>query len=314
MIVDIVMPFHRMDSFLFQAIDSVNASVGIEPRLILVDDRLDTRVPLSLKLKRGQILKSGGVGYAEALRLGLREVQSTFFAFQDSDDLTDRRRISSQVQGLVDSDADVSICGLSKIGIHGHRKFLQPPQLVDANIVRISNLLGSLNSNSSWVCRSTVLELPEFMPAGFESIDWATTLSLPNRIKFEVLAKRKYLYRNHSKQMTKESSYLAESFREIFPKWASLNKDLKLPEVSLHQAAAIAAPWSSDLYEAIFPTEWVISFFNLEEIRNSPDYFALRKIIARRVMQNKSSTRIEKFRFLRRLGYLDIGPLSTHNK
>lgn len=292
--IDLIMPFHEINDYFYKAIHSIYESVSVEINLILVDDRVDRST--TLKVKYDKLIVSQGVGYSRALKMGLAEVNADFFAFQDSDDLTVKNRLNSQISNLLSSNADISICGLRRVGTRGLRTLIQPPLFTDNTCFKLLNLLGSINSNSSWVCRKTILSLPEFMPENFQSIDWATTLGLPDSVIFSLTKDRMYLYRQHASQLTKTSKYLNKAFSEIYPLWRKFNEELNLPSLSQWEAAMIAAPWSSSSHRCQFPIEWIQEFFKLPAIHNSRDYRKITFLLLRRIKQNHSLSIREKMR------------------
>mgnify|MGYP003347862484 CR=1 FL=1 len=161
----------------------------------------------------------------------------------------------------------------------------QPPILRDMAILRESNLLGSLNSNSTWVCNSKILEDRNFMNPIYKSIDWATTLQLDPLYRCAFIDQRLYSYRKHPLQITRSYFYIDSAFNEIYPLWHRLNSQIGLPNLSLDQTRVIAAPWSRGENAFSIPLHWAKSFLRLPQIRNSPDYGSLRLIILNRIHQ-----------------------------
>lgn len=293
--VDVVMPFHRNDHLLEQAIRSILNSVGVEIRLILVDDR-DSSKKSSLNIDGNFLLiETGGVGFPRALRAGLDLVSAPFFAFQDSDDLTNPTRLCLQTMDLVKGNFDISICGLFRINKEGYPNLLQPPLFRDSKLLQVSNLLGSINSNSSWVCRNSMLAFQGFMSPEYLAIDWATTLTLDKSVRARIIPKRHYRYRYHKSQLTNNREYKANSFKQIYPLWQKLNSELNLPYLSLEEAACVAAPWTVNVPARNFPVNWVHEFLKLSLVSSSQDYLRIRQLIFRRIMQNGNLDTKHKF-------------------
>lgn len=288
--IDVIMPFHRNDNFFKQAIRSVEGSQDVSLRLIIVDDRPPLTQELDCDLIKNHVyIRTLGQGYPTALRAGLNQITSRFFGFQDSDDLSSPNRLRKQIRALDNARSDISICGLRKINKHSEPLLLQPPIMKDVTTLRESNLLGSINSNSTWVCRSKVLEDPNFMNPHFQSIDWATTLTLNPKFELTFLNERLYFYRMHSLQTTRTVEYLESAFDEIFPIWSELNQQLGLPNLDVEQARTIAAPWSQTYESQPLPVQWIKAFLKLNQIQNSMDYRKLKSIFLHRIFWSQNT-------------------------
>ena len=123
--VDIIMPFHRADNFLMQAIDSALKSENVIANLILVNDSKQ-ELPQWLAKKANQknitVLATQTGGYLDALNRGITNSRSKFVAFLDSDDLTDSKRIVSQIDYL--SKNDLEVCSSQIIRINNSNKII----------------------------------------------------------------------------------------------------------------------------------------------------------------------------------------------
>lgn len=288
--VDVIIPFHRADRYLYEAIESIQNSRNVVPRIILVDDRSVRDLDFKASLARTSdivLLESNGVGYSEALRIAFQQVCSPYIAFLDSDDLSHPDRLSLQIEFMEHTFSEVSICALRRISSEGRRKIWQPPIFRDPELLKISNLLGSINSNSSWVWKKELMDSLDFMPFEFQSIDWATTLLLKAEVKVSIVPKRLYSYRSHEGQMTKNQEYKSEAFKEIYPLWLRLNNSLNLNELEFEQALMVAAPWAFG-NKGSFPFDWCKEFLNLPQVRASTDYGRLRKLLMVRYIQSRT--------------------------
>jgi len=292
--IDILIPFHRNDGYLRESIASIERSKSVETRIILIDDRPSFDESSISDLNFDVYIKSDGVGYSRALRIGLDHVTADFFAMQDSDDLSEPQRLFTQLAEIQDKQAQISVCGLVRVNESGKKYLLQSPHLLDEKLHKLSNLLGSYNSNSSWVCKSEILENSEVFPKGFRSIDWATTLQLPNHLKVAINPTRLYRYRQHKNQMTRHSEYKGEAFSEIYELWKMLNDESQLPPLNYWEASMIAAPWvftkqSPDkvLVEIERLQDWILAFLNFPQVKLSEDKNRFKSLLIRKVIQGK---------------------------
>ena len=107
--VDVILPFNKLDDYLLPAIKSVFASLGVQVRLILVDDRLDSSDSIpDLPGQNIVILRTAERGYGNAISVGLREVSSEFFALMNADDLVHPNRLNHQIRDLVKTNSELS--------------------------------------------------------------------------------------------------------------------------------------------------------------------------------------------------------------
>jgi glycosyltransferase involved in cell wall biosynthesis len=294
--IDVIIPFHRVDQYLVNSITSILASYKVGVRLLLVDDRVNpSQIPLALP-KNTQVLMSGGVGFARALRIGLNAVTSSLFAFQDSDDWSSPKRLLLQSTMLRKLEADIVICGMQITNESGRRRLFQPPHFTGIEALKFSNLLGSINSNSTWLCRAKVLDDENFMNEKYISIDWATTLTLDSTIRLAYISQRLYFYRQHKLQLTQTNEYKELAFSQIYPLWNQVNISFGLPELTMENAISVAAPWAIKGGVTQFPLDWVHAFLACSKISSSQDYFYFKQLILRRIWQNPGLSSTNKAR------------------
>jgi glycosyltransferase involved in cell wall biosynthesis len=293
--VDVILPFHRNDEYLQIAINSLLKSKSIIPRIIFVDDRPDDS-PLGWKYPENSlVIRTGGVGYSKAVKRGIGESTSKFVAFLDSDDVTHPDRIALQIAKMQEFRADLSCCSLYRINPQGRRTFLQSPRIQGASNFELPLLLGSFNANSSWVVRRHLLKDRSFLDPNYLSIDWATALNLFGDIKIVSVDSLLYGYRRHSKQLTRTSEYLSDSWHQIFPLWQKVNQKYDLPILNESAAAIIAAPWRYDFQKNSELYEWVEAFLAVFMKTNPEAFGNLQNIISFRMAQNflKTSGRLK---------------------
>ena len=92
--VDVLIPFHRIDSYLNAAIASAQASQGVHLRVIAINDSGQEVEKARLGLRAEDLLvKSIFKGYLGALSTGFANCDADFIAFLDSDDLQDVNKL-----------------------------------------------------------------------------------------------------------------------------------------------------------------------------------------------------------------------------
>ena len=265
--VDVLFPFHRNDEYLKLAFKSLRASRGVSIRIIAIDDRVESNPISWIPNDNCVVVRSGGVGYSKALQIGKKYVESPFVAFQDSDDLTDPLRIMKQIQKINKDGLDICCCFMLKINENSHPKLIQSPKFQYTQNSDFQFLLGSYNSNSTWVLKSPLLSDKRFFDPNYQSIDWATTLAVISDLRIGCLEEDLYYYRQHSSQMTSSVLYHQSAFSELFPLWSRLNAKLLLPELDQNHAErigmgrAIRVSWDDECIK------WSRNF--LDKVKNS---------------------------------------------
>lgn len=281
--IDVVLPFHRDDNFLLQAVRSITNQVGCSVNLILVDDRKDDS-QLRLELPRNaKIIKTNGIGYHEALKSGLDECQSKFVAFQDSDDISTPNRLSKQLRKMIDEELDLVFCEMVAINKHGRKSRIARPTPLSANSAIEALLVGSYGADSTWLLKNE--KLNGFFQFSYQSIDWATALIKFPKIKIGSVEEALYSYRRHPKQMTASAEYFSKAFDEIYPLWSNVNNHLALPRLSKEDAATIAFPPSGRKWNAEVQS-WTVAYLNLITNLNKDQSKRFEAILGQRVVQS----------------------------
>lgn len=271
--VDIILPFHKVDDLLKNAIESVLASEEIKVRLILIDDRplVEThQTPFvlpenisSLKFEY-EIFFSNSIGYAAAVNMGLDHAQSHFIAIMNSDDLIDSKAIIKKLALLEGNDLVIgeivkfndNYCGVPSLA----------GRIPPSSFRNYHLLLGSYGANSTWVM-SLELASKFRLDTSYESADWATALKNFRNFKISGSDDSYYFYRQHSSQVTRSKVYRTRSFPAIFPLWCELNTFYELPWVSYRIASSIAAPFMQTRLnhkEFLEMKSWCDAFLKLE--------------------------------------------------
>jgi glycosyltransferase involved in cell wall biosynthesis len=282
--VDVIVPFHLENNYLEQALDCIAIQVDVIPRVILVDDRVkvsrDYFTNAHHSIIKEIVRTGGGSGYNRALRAGLACVDSQFIAFLDSDDVMKKDRLASQVQSIVNTDADLSISGMWKFG-----KFStlpsHPGYLSVVSDFQLPLLLGSYGANSTWVFRSDSIFDLELFSGECKSIDWATALRIFSKLKVTVVKKRLYGYRQHGNQMTRDSLYKQSSFNEIYNEWSRINQIYGLPNLTVNEAMFVSTNEAKGVCTEE-TKEWMRAYLKLIEDQEPSAMNEVRAIMIKR--------------------------------
>ena len=252
-IVEVIIPFHRVDEYLDAAIKSVRASIGVQVRIIGVNDtggRIDsTKLNFS---KTDALIETSIRGYVNALKVGVQATSERYVGFLDSDDLIHPEKLAKQIAFLNQHNLDFVSCGLQKIN---SRNQLSNYGSLMGETPRTSNakelwVIGSHGADSTLLCSGTVLREYWSNHQKFEPhfADYGWALSLPLNLQFGHLKDKFYFYRSHSAQISK-SPPLGDSWQLIYPLWINnlLNAFPKFPRnqiPSMRESLAVAFPAS----------------------------------------------------------------------
>ena len=215
--VSVLLPFHRADSYLRDAIASIKGSKNTSVQLILIDDR---PLKISDEFSRISSIWTGGMGYAEALNAGKRFATEEFVALMNSDDLISKNRLSMQVNLLRNSESTVSVTRLRKFNrpyrpifsIGGNPRILKPSPGYF--------LVGSHLANASWMTHNAFWQKNcHFMNISVGA-DWVLGSSLIQEYSFHYINSPHYFYRSHSNQITKS---MLENSDQLSLVWENLN-------------------------------------------------------------------------------------------
>jgi glycosyltransferase involved in cell wall biosynthesis len=285
--VDVVLPFHRDDHYLWEAVESVLNSRNLDVRLIMMDDRSERDKPLHIPEKFClpevdlEIYETESRGYGNALNQSKKYLESEFIALMNSDDLVSPDRLSIQIEKLRESQADLTICGIQKFDRRGTLPSFTgeiDPDHYDYRTL----LLGSYGADASWLLRSSV-----FLTINFNSYelgsDWCAALSKFSHLRVTGVKDKLYFYRIHPAQVTTMQSNSLSEINPIFDEWIKVNAELNLPSVSKEAFIQIAMPWlnvRTNNSISIEVENWFKKYQNL--FKGSRQFKVVRRLIERR--------------------------------
>jgi glycosyltransferase involved in cell wall biosynthesis len=271
-VVDVILPFNKLDNYLLPAVKSVFASVGVQVRLILVDDRVDTSGSIpALPSQNVLVLRTGDRGYGNAISVGLREVSSEFFALMNADDLVHPYRLIRQIRDLVKTNSELSVGRLIKFNNSGIVISQKLGNLRSRTHTSEALLLGAYGADATWCGRASVIKSWTF--SAKPSTDWITALKYFEHTKIIYSNSAIYFYRQHESQVTKSRGYSRISFQDVYPSWAALCQRLNMPVLDYATAVLVAAPWAVSAKPShenvIASSNWISNFDNLTHHRYS---------------------------------------------
>jgi hypothetical protein len=244
---DVLLPFHRIDTFFNQAIDSLSNSVGVKANFILIDDRLDQQENierLTNKLGSFQIIEtSGGLGYGKALEIGSKFVKSNAVALFNSDDLVHPHRFRDQLIQLENSD--ISITRMQRIGASSQNIPSLAGEITSKKYDPIYLSLGSYGANASWCMRTEWWEENSFFDR-LQCLDWRIALTSFGSSRISYLSKPLYFYRKHKNQVTTNIKISQIAMKPVFDSWIEFIGHRGISDVDYATFSALAIPWNNN--------------------------------------------------------------------
>ena len=228
--VDVVIPFHRMDNYLSEAISSVKLSIGVDVRLIVVNDTGNKISADYLKLRESDLLiDSSAKGYVNALQTGILNSTAEFVAFLDSDDIMEPHRLSMQIAKIKITGTDFisgQIVKFTHNPIDGHSFSILGPIPKTSN-PELLLLLGSHGADSSILAIGESIRkswnIHSTFPPSVADFGWLLKcLSDGSLMSHEPAAI--YFYRSHRNQLSR-SGELGLEWNSVYPYWFTFCKN-----------------------------------------------------------------------------------------
>jgi len=251
---DVLLPFHRNDRYLAEAVDSLCNSSFQKFRVIAIDDRVDQSRDVTYlfkKLGKFDLLRTtGGRGYGRALELGTTAVEASYLALFNSDDVNHRLRFEKQVVSLENSD--ISITSFKRITSRGKSSSSYAGSISSTAYSPLFLLLGSYGANATWCMRKEWWLKNAFFDES-ENLDWRIALSSFRNSTISFINEPLYYYRKHSSQITATKNINPERMNVVFEKWRSFAEIYGLPRNTRAIFDAFATPWMAG--ESLTPEE-----------------------------------------------------------
>lgn len=267
--VSVLLPFHRVDSYLEAAMESIKKSKNVNVQMILIDDR---KMKVDDTYSRLASVWTGGKGYSEALNEGKSYATGEYVALMNSDDLVSRDRLAIQSRSVDEGECDISVSRLLKVNTIGVPAFSLGGNSCIENPSQVNFLYGSHLANASWLSKNHFWQQNMIFPKYGAGSDWILGQELIKKFRFHHLKRRLYFYRTHPVQITKHEKYnsefLGKTWQELslgsidcivpksfglvlaFPTQFDVNPD----EIS-HETVTNLEEWSSVLMDISSPSD-----------------------------------------------------------
>jgi glycosyltransferase involved in cell wall biosynthesis len=241
---DVLLPFHRVDKYFKDAIDSLSNTQGVSFNVILIDDRLDKSVNI-LKmfspLKNFIIVETEGQqGYGLALKAGTAHIKADSVALFNSDDLMHPLRFKKQLQKLENSD--LNFTKMNRINSLSKQTISLAGEICSSNYDSIYLIFGSYGANATWCMKSTWWHENAFFD-NKACLDWRIALNTFYKTNISFIQEYLYSYRKHDKQVTYEKNVSHSDMLPVLNAWNDFLATQNLPSYSFETFLSIGAPW-----------------------------------------------------------------------
>lgn len=310
---DILLPFHRVDQFLIDAIDSLKNSHGVSFNVIAIDDRPDQKIDVSHVFKSLNNFKllntSGGQGYGEALKIGTQALESSFVALFNSDDLVHPDRFKFQLNRL--DKSELCITRMERMDSRAKKSKSLIGDITTATYDPFLLLFGAYGANASWCTHLEWWKTNSFFD-NQECLDWRIGFSSFRNTSISFINKPLYRYRKHPKQTTANKKLEATSMDPVFHAWQLFALTYNLKNNSRALFDAFSTPWlDGKKLLASEASDWLVSVRAVFEYLPLDLQINLRKIIQRRLIFagiNDSNSYLDRFRYIAK-GSPQLAPL-----
>ena len=301
-VIEVIIPFHKVNQDLLQAIESVKQTLDVSTRIIAVNDSGLSLAKESLQLRSGDILiLSEESGYLGAMASGVKASTSSYVAFLDSDDLIHPLKLSEQYKDMSDNNRDLVSCKIVKFS-DSHLNFLDF-HLLGSIPIGLSQqeklIFGAHGADSSILVKGSILRSTWPSHARFPShlADYAWLLTNLPGLNVGHIAEPRYYYRSHALQMSRTPN-LNKDWGEVHELWIQ-NLVLSFPILS------------SLRYEITEAISRSIAFpFSFPKLKFSERLLAVRilKIISDDLLKHYPNTNRELSKFMSlRIAFTELG-------
>ena len=281
---DVIMPFHRGDEFLYEAVKSLVANTAVNFRLIAVDDRIDQGEDLSRifsQVKNLELVKTpGGSGYGQALKIGSEYVRADSCALMNSDDVVHPERFIKQLKVL--NDAELVVAKMQRIDKKGKRIPSLSGSITSHTYDPCFLLFGSYGADATWCMRSSWWKENAFFDT-HECLDWRIGMQTFGNSTIKLLNEKLYFYRKHNQQVTANTSIDSKLFDPVYLQWRTLSNHYELEFGTRAVFDLIATPWrTGEVANKQEIYSWISSVKNQKAIFSSEVYENIENLILRR--------------------------------
>lgn len=285
--IDVLLPFHKLDTFFDQAVQSVVDSQGVKIRLILIDDSPEqnyTPKILPKDLSGLELVRTGGgLGYGYALKVGSELIQAQAVGLFNSDDLVHPLRFQTQLLTLETND--LSLTGMQRISKNGRKISSLSGEIYSKKYDPLYLLLGSYGANATWVMQSNWWKNNSFFD-NQECLDWRIALKSFSATKIHWNPEKLYSYRKHASQVTAKRELFDSRMDCVYDAWKHFAATIGLSNNTETIFNIIATPWLKK--KTAIPEEfrnWSSQLLQIAKETEADIYNNFLKLVRRRFLK-----------------------------
>jgi hypothetical protein len=244
-LLDVILPFHKIDAHLSEAIDSCMKALPKNSRIIAVNTCNSGEIGGSYPSSIHEVFLRNG-SYLEALGLGILSAKATFIALMNSDDLSTEDRFHKQIFEMIRTQSDLSVCNISKFSVSSLGRKRHIPALLGSPPKKFSFallLLGSYRADASWCFTSQWAKKNTVFLHNDDISDWCTAMRINGDTKVSVIDEDLYQYRMHPEQVTRNTNDSLE--KQFYDIWQAFNESLGFMRLTNSEIQCLILPWKS---------------------------------------------------------------------
>ena len=285
--IDVILPFHREDQYLRDAISSLNQSEGVDLRILLIDTRNEHNQGKPINIRSSHTIEMINAKsertYAEAINIGFLHLKNEIFALMNSDDLVHPKRFIYQINKMEKDQADFSICKFQKFSKNKKKISALGGSPSYSNWRYEYLFFGPYGADATMVGKSKTIKECKLKFSKYAQADWIFALSHYKKMKLSILPFVGYYYRMHAKQITRSPDYLEMNSNVIeLIKQELAHSGIKVESSLVIQS--IAMPYSKPRLsnsELKILSQFISKFIEIFSDTNEKE---IKKLLARRII------------------------------
>ncbi len=284
--ITVLLPFHRIDFFLRQAIESCERALDSNSVLLLINTSFEDYFYCSRKVEI-RFLNIPGASYLEALRSGLMVCETELVALMNSDDQVDVNKFQIQKALLLNGSFDLVHTAIQKFRGTNSKAFSLLGEIPHSGYNSRLLLLGSYGANATWLFRKDWAWDIELFGHEEDKSDWSVALRTFPESRIGYINQPLYMYRMHRDQVTRRNP---ESHLSLETTWTNLNNKLSLPNLSNLDIRFLTMPNRESLGEISLPrlNLWIEEFRKLNRDNKSEfDELLQRRALVARIFHGE---------------------------
>lgn len=215
--ISVIVPVYNVEEEIPKCLLSILLQKFTDFEIIAIDDgstdgSADILNEFAKKYQQMKVFHTKNKGLSAARNLGLSKASGKYIAFIDGDDYIDPEFLSKLYQSLVDSDADIAVCGFTEFHDEKAKDYCPKREVLQGKVATIRLLKEQENLDIiTWnkLYKKSLFRIIKF-PVGKNHEDNFTTYKLFNKAKnVSFIDLPLYNYVRREKSITKKEKTIA---------------------------------------------------------------------------------------------------------